>query len=95
MTSPYIAHEARRLHIVARNPVPASPPRPKLLVSAHADHRPSDYRFARQQSDPTPLEKSPPLQSRGAAILRGLFIALVFDAMWTACSGAAWWLTSG
>ena len=92
MTSPYIADEAKRLHIVAPNPAPV---RPKVMVSAHADYRPGDYRFTRTQTDPAPLEKSPPLQSRGAAILRAVFIALVFGAMWAATSGAAWWLTAG
>ena len=91
MTSPYVAREARRLHIVARNPSA----RPKVMVSAHADYRPSDYRFARQQTDLTPLEKSPPIESDGARLLRGAVIALIFAAMWAACSGAVWLMTRG
>jgi hypothetical protein len=91
MTSPYIAREAKRLHIVARNPTA----RPKTIISSHADYRPSDYRFARTQTDPTPLEKSPPIASDGARLLRGFTIALIFAAMWAACSGAVWFLTRG
>jgi hypothetical protein len=67
---------------------------PKTIISSHADHRPQDYRFARQQTDRAPLEKSPPLQSPGAKLMRGILIALIFTAMWAACSGIAWWLTS-
>jgi hypothetical protein len=88
MTSPYITREARKLRIVVRNPA-----RAKTIISAHADHRPSDYRFSRVQTDPAPLEKSPPLQSAGARLLRGAFIAAVFAALWAASSGAVWLMT--
>ena len=91
MTSPYIAKEAARLRIVVRNPAP----RVKTKLSSQADHRPQDYRFSRTQTDPAPLEKSPPIESAGAKWLRRARIALVFVAMWAACSGVVWWITRG
>ena len=50
------------------------------IVSSKAEHRPGDYRFARTRSDRLPLEKSPPLQSDGERLLRGLLCALSISA---------------
>jgi hypothetical protein len=50
------------------------------IVSSKAEHRPGDYRFSRQRSDGLPLEKSPPLQSEGERLLRGLLCALSLSA---------------
>lgn len=55
------------------------------LVSAHADHRIGDYRFARQRADRlyVPMERTPPVWRRwgqtafGAAVLAVLMAALL------------------
>ena len=50
------------------------------IVSSKAEYRATDYRFARARSDRLPLEKSPPLQSDGERLLRGIFCALSISA---------------
>ena len=94
MTSPFLIHEAKRLRIAARLPSPPVSRPPKLIVSAHAEYRASDYRFARRQSDPAPLEKSRPITSTATRLARALVIAFIFASLWAATSGLAWLLTS-
>ena len=92
MTSPYLAQEAARLKIVARHPLSPAPTA-KPIVSAKAEYRASDYRFARRQTDPARLEKSRPLESIAARLTRYAMIAFIFAALWAATSGIAWLLT--
>jgi hypothetical protein len=94
MISPYLAQEATRLRVATRPPAPAQPPVPKLIVSAKAEYRASDYRFARHQTDPAPLQKSRPIESHGAKLLRFAMIAFIFASLWAATSGVVWLLTS-
>ena len=93
MPSPYVAQEAARLKIMARNLPPPARPIPKLIVSAKAEYRTGDYRFARCQTDPAPLEKSRPLESGAARLLRMFTIAFIFASAWATTAGLAWLLT--
>jgi hypothetical protein len=78
--NPYISHESRRLRLVQGDVRTQIVTKPKLAIASLAEYRASDYRFARTRGDRLPLEKSPPLQSDGERLLRGLLCALSISA---------------
>ena len=92
MISPYLAEESRRL--AARNPAAPALKPAKLVVSSKAEYRASDYRFARHQNDPAPLQKSRPMESTATRLKRFVTIAIIFASLWAATSALAWLLTS-
>jgi hypothetical protein len=64
----------------------------KTFISAHAEHRRSDYFYARQRSDSRHLEKSPPLDHRGGRLLIALIFAFASFAGMTLISLVGTWL---
>jgi len=62
------------------------------LLLTHAEHRPSDYRFARQRSDRRNLQETPPLQSYGSRLRSTLLLALASFALMALAAILGDWL---